>query len=131
MALVKGPAQCTSYVFEKLREGDAVTVNGPFGAFFVRESSREIMFIAGGSGIAPVRAMLRDMAERGVNRRATFFFAARTAADLVYRDEIEALGRTLGVPLHARALASRGPAVSGKARRRHACRPGAASASAR
>jgi Na+-transporting NADH:ubiquinone oxidoreductase subunit F len=94
MAFVQGGA-CTPYVFQRLRVGDDVHVNGPFGAFSVRESGRELLFIAGGSGIAPVRAMLLDLAERGVDRRATFFYSTRTAADLIYRSEIANLGRAL------------------------------------
>ena len=94
VALVSGGA-CTPYVFERLRPGDAVFVNGPFGGFVVHPGSRELLFIAGGSGIAPVRAMLLDLAERGDSRRATFFYSARTAADLVYRADMEQLAARL------------------------------------
>ena len=82
---------CTSYVFEKLKVGDAVTVNGPFGSFYLREGQRPLVLVAGGSGIAPVRAMLMDMAERGVSRTAVFFFSAHSRADLVYADDLRAL----------------------------------------
>ncbi len=82
---------CTSYVFDRLAVGQAVTVNGPFGSFFLRESGRPLVLVAGGSGIAPIRAMLLDMAERGVQRPAAFFFSAHSAVDLVYRDELGAL----------------------------------------
>jgi Na+-transporting NADH:ubiquinone oxidoreductase subunit F len=94
VGLVPGGA-CTPYVFERLRVGDPVNVNGPFGDFYVRESAREILFIAGGTGIAPVRSMLLDLAERRVERRVAFLYSARTAADLIYREEIEGIGRTL------------------------------------
>jgi len=83
--------ECTSYVFDRLRTGEKVTVNGPFGFFHLRESTRQIVFIAGGSGIAPIRAMLMDMAEKSVPRRAVFFYSAHTRADLVYTEDIRAL----------------------------------------
>ncbi len=94
VALVAGGA-CTPYVFERLATGDAVTINGPFGGFIVRPGSRALLFVAGGSGIAPVRAMLLDLAERGVERPVTFFYSARTAADLVYRADMEQLAARL------------------------------------
>jgi len=79
---------CTSYVFERLQPGERVTINGPFGLFHIRGGDRKILFIAGGSGIAPIRSMLADMAEKGSTRAATFFYSAHTAADLVYREEM-------------------------------------------
>jgi Na+-transporting NADH:ubiquinone oxidoreductase subunit F len=83
--------ECTSYVFDQLRMAEMVTINGPFGQFHLRESDRQILLIAGGSGIAPIRAMLADMAEKGTRRPVTFFFSAHTTADLVYREEMRAL----------------------------------------
>jgi Na+-transporting NADH:ubiquinone oxidoreductase subunit F len=87
--------ECTSYVFERLRAGEGVTVNGPFGFFSLRESDRQILFVAGGSGIAPIRAILIDMAERQIDRPATFFFSAHSAEDLVYAEDMRALERRL------------------------------------
>ena len=88
-ARVPGGA-CTSYVFERLAVGQAVTLNGPFGSFYIREGQRPLVLVAGGSGIAPIRSMLTDLAERG-GRPAWFFFSARTAADLVYAQDFRAL----------------------------------------
>jgi Na+-transporting NADH:ubiquinone oxidoreductase subunit F len=86
---------CTSYVFDSLREGDRVTVNGPFGSFFLKESRRPIVFVAGGSGIAPIRAILLDMAESRIDRPAVFLFSAHTAADLVYGQDMSAVEHLL------------------------------------
>ncbi len=98
----------TSYVFESLQEGDEVVVNGPFGSFFLRESGRPIVFAAGGSGIAPIRAMLLDMAERHVDRPSSFFYSAHSAADLVYGEDMRELeGRIPGfrfIPVLSRPL---------------------------
>lgn len=84
---------CTSYVFDRLRSGDTVTVNGPFGEFRLRDGDRSILFIAGGSGIAPIRAMLMDMEERRITRETTFFFVARQTQDLLWREEMESRAR--------------------------------------
>jgi Na+-transporting NADH:ubiquinone oxidoreductase subunit F len=86
---------CSGYVFEKLQTGERVTVNGPFGDFVLRESGRDILLVAGGSGMAPIRSMLFDMAERGVARTATYFFAARTRGDLFYADEMRSLEKRM------------------------------------
>jgi Na+-transporting NADH:ubiquinone oxidoreductase subunit F len=82
---------CTAYAFERLRIGDRVRVNGPFGEFFLREGDRDLILVAGGSGMAPIRSMILDMAEKGEARPVTLFCAARSARDLVYAAELEAL----------------------------------------
>ncbi len=86
---------CTTYVFNHLKVGDAVTINGPYGDFYLRESEREIVFVAGGSGMAPIKSMLLDMAEKGSTRKATYFFGARAVRDLFLVDEMRALERRL------------------------------------
>jgi Na+-transporting NADH:ubiquinone oxidoreductase subunit F len=88
---------CTTYVFNHLSVGDSVNVNGPYGDFHLRDSDREIVFVAGGSGMAPIKSMLYDMAERGLGRKATYFFGARTTRDLFLVEEMRALeGRLPG-----------------------------------
>ena len=84
---------CSSYVFERLHAGEEITINGPFGEFSLRDSRRDIIFVAGGSGMAPLRGMLMDLAERRIARSVTYYFAARTVQDLFYVDEMHALER--------------------------------------
>jgi Na+-transporting NADH:ubiquinone oxidoreductase subunit F len=86
---------CTTYVFNHLKTGDTVTINGPYGDFYLRESDREIVFVAGGSGMAPIKSMLLDMAEKGSTRKATYFFGARAVRDLFLVDEMRALQKRL------------------------------------
>jgi Na+-transporting NADH:ubiquinone oxidoreductase subunit F len=86
---------CTTYVHQHLKEGDEVTINGPYGDFYLRDSGREIVFIAGGSGMAPIKAILLDMAEKQVDRRARYFFGARSARDLFLVDQMRELERKL------------------------------------
>lgn len=86
---------CTTYVHRYLKVGDEMTLNGPYGDFFLRESGRDIVFIAGGSGMAPIKAILHQMAETGCTRRARYFFGARTVKDLFLVDEMRAFERKL------------------------------------
>jgi Na+-transporting NADH:ubiquinone oxidoreductase subunit F len=79
---------CTTYVFEVLKEGQSINVNGPYGDFYLRDTDREIVFIAGGSGIAPIRSILSQMAEQQIERKATFFYGANELRDLYLQDEL-------------------------------------------
>lgn len=77
--------------------GRAVQVDGPSGDFWLRPAEAPLLLVAGGSGLAPILAMLHEAAAAGVVRDATLLFGARTAADLYALDEIEAIaGRWRG-----------------------------------
>lgn len=82
---------CTTWVFEHLREGQEVTFSGPYGKFHISGTNTEIIFIAGGSGMAPIWGMLRGLKERGIVRKATYFFGALTQKDLFFVDELTKL----------------------------------------
>ncbi len=82
---------CTTYVHKHLKEGDTVIVNGPYGDFFLRNTERPIICIAGGSGMAPIKSILLDMADKGSTRKARYFFGARSARDLFLLEEMQAL----------------------------------------
>lgn len=86
---------CTTYVHDYLKEGDAVTLNGPYGEFYLRDSTRRIVFIAGGSGNAPIKSILSDMAEKKIGRKALYFFGARTTKDLFLQEEMKAFEEQL------------------------------------
>jgi Na+-transporting NADH:ubiquinone oxidoreductase subunit F len=86
---------CTTYVFQYMKEGEEVTINGPYGEFYLRDTNADIVFIAGGSGMAPIKSMLLDMAEKGIDRKATYFFGARTTQDLFLLDEMRELEKRL------------------------------------
>ena len=73
--------------------GRAVRVAGPSGAFWLRPADAPLLFVAGGSGLAPILAMLQEAVAAGVSRDATLLFGARTAEDLYARDEIAAIAR--------------------------------------
>ncbi len=71
--------------------GRGVRVDGPVGDFFLRASDAPLLFVAGGSGLAPILAILKDAVAAGVTRSATLLFGARTQADLYALEEIEAI----------------------------------------
>jgi Na+-transporting NADH:ubiquinone oxidoreductase subunit F len=86
---------CTTYVFEHLKVGDQVTINGPYGDFKLRETEARALFIAGGSGMAPVKSILYDMLEKNINRECLYFFGARAVRDLFLVDEMNELEKKL------------------------------------
>lgn len=80
----------------ELEPGDRLDVKGPYGTFTLREKSdRDLIFIGGGSGMAPLWAHLNTMAERNIDRAVTFYYGARTRKDLFYLDEFKALEERL------------------------------------
>ncbi len=82
---------CTTYVHQYLKVGDKVKINGPYGEFYLRPTDAEIIFIAGGSGMAPIKSILLSMKEKGIKRKATYFFGAKTKKDLFLLDLMEDL----------------------------------------
>jgi Na+-transporting NADH:ubiquinone oxidoreductase subunit F len=86
---------CTTYVHNHLKVGDSMTVNGPYGDFHRSENDKEMICIAGGSGMAPLKSILYDMREKGVNRKATYFFGAKSKRDLFLLDEMGQLEKDM------------------------------------
>lgn len=81
---------------KKLEVGDSLTMSVPYGVFTLREKSEgDLIFVGGGSGMAPILSILRYMAETGIERNATFYYGGRTRKDLFYLDEIRELGEQL------------------------------------
>jgi propane monooxygenase reductase component len=76
--------------------GQPLEIKGPYGVFMLREKTdSEIICIGGGSGMAPLWSLLNDMAERGIKRRATYYYGARTRKDLFYLDRLKQLAERL------------------------------------
>lgn len=73
---------CTTYVHTQLSEGDNVKINGPYGEFYLRGNCNEIVMIAGGSGLAPIKSIILDVLEKGIDIKMNFFFGAVTKRDL-------------------------------------------------
>ncbi len=79
---------CTTYCFEYLKEGDEMKINGPYGDFRLSETDAPIVFIAGGSGMAPIRCMLHHMRNTGNRRKAVYFFGANKVKEMFMVDEM-------------------------------------------
>jgi len=85
----------SQFLDARLQPGDRLEITGPFGVFTLREGDEDLVFIGGGAGMAPILSLLRSMADRGIRRKATFFYGARGRRDLCFEDEIRALAEKL------------------------------------
>src|SRR5512139_4102669 len=85
------PGIMSSWVFN-LKPGDEVTVSGPFGEFFARDTKAEMVFVGGGAGMAPLRSHIFDQFLRlHTDRKVTYWYGARSMREAFYVDEFEKL----------------------------------------
>ena len=83
----------SSYIFN-LKKGDKVTISGPFGEFFARETKKEMIFIGGGAGMAPMRSLIFDQFRRiKSDRKASFWYGARSKKEMFYVDDFNKLDK--------------------------------------
>jgi ferredoxin-NADP reductase len=85
--------EVSPYLVEELRAGDQLELRGPIGGYFTwtTRSGGPVLLVAGGSGIVPLMAMIRHRAAAGSRVPMRLLYSARTASDIFYRDELEAL----------------------------------------
>jgi Na+-transporting NADH:ubiquinone oxidoreductase subunit F len=87
------PGIMSSWVFN-LKPGDEVTVSGPYGEFFARETDKEMCFIGGGAGMAPMRSHIFDQLNRlHTKRKITFWYGARSLREAFYVEEFDQLAK--------------------------------------
>ncbi len=87
------PGKMSSWLFS-LKPGDSVTVSGPFGEFFARDTDREMCFVGAGAGMAPLRAHIFDQLLRlHTRRKITFWYSARNLREAFYVEEFDRLAR--------------------------------------
>ena len=85
------PGVMSSFIFS-LKAGDEVTVSGPFGEFFARETDNEMVFIGGGAGMAPMRSHIFDqLKRRHTTRKMSFWYGARSLREAFYVGEFDEL----------------------------------------
>lgn len=85
----------SAYLKDSAAVGDALKIRGPFGQFGISETQAPMIMIAGGSGMAPILSMLRELAAEKSSREISFFYGARTPSDLFWLDELKSLGDSL------------------------------------
>ncbi|MGA0242250.1 MAG: NADH:ubiquinone reductase (Na(+)-transporting) subunit F [Candidatus Marinamargulisbacteria bacterium] len=85
------PGIGSSYIFN-LKPGDKVTISGPYGEFYAKDTKREMCFIGGGAGMAPMRSHIFDQLKRlKSDRKMTFWYGARSKREMFYDDEFQSL----------------------------------------
>jgi toluene methyl-monooxygenase electron transfer component len=90
----------TDWLFAEDRTGKRIQFDGPYGDFYYRESERPILCFAGGSGLAPIKALLQQMRADGQCRPVTLFFGARQREDLYWQDGLAQLAANWPEPFH-------------------------------
>lgn len=87
------PGRVSSYLFS-LKAGDKVMIAGPYGQFFAKETGNEMIFVGGGSGMAPMRSHIFDQLMRlHSKRKITFWYGARSLAEVFYQQDFDRLAR--------------------------------------
>jgi len=83
------PGKMSSYIFN-LKPGDEVTISGPFGEFFAKETGSEMVFIGGGAGMAPMRSHIFDQFRRlHTDRGVSFWYGARSMREAFYQEDFD------------------------------------------
>jgi len=83
----------TTHVFESMKVGDTVDFEGPLGSFFLRESDKPILFVAGATGFAPVKSMVEHAFATGMKREMLLYWGTRTLGDMYARELCERWAR--------------------------------------
>jgi Na+-transporting NADH:ubiquinone oxidoreductase subunit F len=90
------PGKMSSYIFS-LKPGDEVTISGPFGEFFAKETGAEMMFIGGGAGMAPMRSHIFDQFRRlQTARKVSYWYGARSFREAFYTDDFDTIASEYG-----------------------------------
>ena len=85
------PGKMTSYLFS-LKPGDEVTISGPFGEFFAKDTQAEMIYVGGGAGMAPMRSHIFDQFRRlNTNRNVSFWYGARSLREAFYVEDFDAI----------------------------------------
>ena len=85
------PGKMSSFIFNMV-PGDKVMISGPYGEFFARENNREMVFIGGGAGMAPMRSHIFDQLKRlSATRKITYWYGARSEKEIFYQEDFDKL----------------------------------------
>jgi len=87
------PGKMSSYIFD-LKAGDECLISGPFGEFFARDTDKEMVFVGGGAGMAPMRSHIFDQFKRlKTKRKASFWYGARSKREMFYVEDFDMIQR--------------------------------------
>lgn len=88
------PGKASSYIFN-LKPGDKVTISGPYGEFFIKETKREMIYIGGGAGMAPLRSHLFHLfhTSKTRDRKVSYWYGARSKREMFYTEEFDEIAR--------------------------------------
>ncbi|MBX2796615.1 MAG: NADH:ubiquinone reductase (Na(+)-transporting) subunit F [Myxococcales bacterium] len=87
------PGVCSSYVFN-LKPGDKITMSGPYGEFAINETEREMIYVGGGAGMAPLRSQLYHLFNTlKTGRKVSYWYGARSKREIFYEEEFRAIER--------------------------------------
>ena len=85
------PGICSSYVFS-LKKGDKITISGPYGEFHIKKTNREMIYIGGGAGMAPLRSHIFHLFHtEKTSRKVSYWYGARSKREMFYTEEFEAI----------------------------------------
>ncbi len=85
------PGICSSYIFSR-KPGDKVVISGPYGEFFIKNTEKEMMYIGGGAGMAPMRSHLFHLFHTlKTGRKVTYWYGARSLREVFYKENFEEL----------------------------------------
>jgi Na+-transporting NADH:ubiquinone oxidoreductase subunit F len=103
------PGKCSSYVFG-LKPGDKITFSGPYGEFFIKDTKREMVYVGGGAGMAPMRSHLFHLFHTlRTERKVSFFYGARSLRENFYGDDFLAIEKEFENFKYTLALSSPAP----------------------
>jgi ferredoxin-NADP reductase len=113
-----GDGEVSPYLTDELRPGDQIELRGPIGGYFVWEppDGGPLLLVAGGSGVAPLMAMIRLRAAAGSDVDTRLLLSSRSWDDIIYRDELQQLNGN-GLMVTHTLTASQPPGWAGYARR--------------
>jgi Na+-transporting NADH:ubiquinone oxidoreductase subunit F len=87
------PGICSSYIFSR-KPGDKVTVSGPYGEFHIKETERDMVYIGGGAGMAPLRSHIFHLFHtEKTHRRVSYWYGARSKREIFYEDDFMAISK--------------------------------------
>ncbi|MCU0451997.1 MAG: NADH:ubiquinone reductase (Na(+)-transporting) subunit F, partial [Bernardetiaceae bacterium] len=88
------PGICSSYVFTR-KPGDKVTISGPYGEFFIKPTKREMIYVGGGAGMAPLRSHIFHLFHtlKTTDRKVSFWYGGRSRRELFYTEDFRAIER--------------------------------------